>query len=336
MPAQDPPFAFDWTISNGFGSAEIESVGGSAPLPSAIGTLRMSAWSLGEGAGLLDPGLDLNQQVSIKGTKITKQNILVIRAGVSSQTQVCHDGGGSYGESVGQYRLRLYCSQGDSCTVTYGAGQQQMGLSPIITEDRLRSILIGQKPPPPVERFLEGRGEDFTTSPGTSLAMNGIVNQIRHHPFTGAMEAVYLQGKVYEMLAVALAGLSDTPDGIKRVVGPDRKRAMMARDLIMADLTNPPSVESLAGQVGLSQRRLVEAFRDTFGCTVFELIVQQRLDLARDLLLNSDWPVKEISFQLGYSHVNNFNAAFTRRHGVPPARYRQSILSVHAPGGNKS
>ena len=201
-----------------------------------------------------------------------------------------------------------------------------MGLSPIITEDRLRSILVGQKPPPPVERFLEGRGEDFTTSPGMSQAMNGIVNQIRHHPYTGAMEAVYLQGKVYEMLTVALSDLSDTPEGIKRVVGLDQRRAMMARDLIMADLTNPPSVETLASQVGLSQRRLVEAFRDTFGCTVFELIVRQRLDRARNDLLNSDRPIKEISFRLGYAHLSTFTNAFTRRFGISPASYRAGLV----------
>lgn len=322
MQAQDHPFAFDWTIANGFGSADLGSMDGPAPLPSEIGTLQMNAWSLGDGAGLLDPGLNLNQPINIKGTKVTKQNILVIRAGVSNPTQVCHDGGGTYAESAGQYRLRLYCSQGDSCTVSYGAGQQQMGVSPIITEDRLRSILVGQKPPPLVERFLEGRGEDFTTSPGMSLAMNRIVDQIRNHPFTGAMESIYLQGKVYEMLAVALADLADSPNGTQRIVGADQKRAMMARDLILDDLANPPSVESLAAQVGMSQRRLAEAFRDIFGCTVFEWIVQQRLDLARDLLLNSDFPIKEIAFRLGYTHISTFSSAFARRFDVSPASFR--------------
>ena len=322
MSHADPPFAFDWTTSDGFGSNEIESIGGAAPLPSEIGTIRMTAWSLGEGAGLLDPGLDLNQQVHITGTKVTKQNILVIRAGVSSPTQVCCDGAGTYGESVGHYRLRMYCSQGDSCTVTYGVGQQRMGLSPIITEDRLRSILVGQKAPRQVERFLEGGGEDFTSTPSLSLAMNRIVEQIRHHPYTGAMESVYLQGKVYEMLAVALADLSDDSEDAKRVVGADQQRAMIVRDMLMADLTNTPTIEVLAGYVGMSQRRLNEVFRDVFGCTVFEWIVQQRLDQARDLLLNSDLSIKEIVYRMGYAHVSTFTNAFSRRFGAPPAGFR--------------
>ncbi len=324
-PALDHPFDFAWTTSKGFGSTEIESAGDPTLLPSAIGTLRMNAWSLGEGASLIDPGLDLNQQINIKGTKITKQNILVIRAGVSSPTQVCCDGAGTYGESAGNYRLRMYCSQGDSCTVTYGTGQQRMGLSPIITEGRLRSILVGQKTPPQVERFLEGRGVDLTTTPGVSLAMNRIVEQIRHHPFNGAMESVYLQGKVYEMLAVALADLTDNLDGTKRLVGPDQQRAMIVRDMIMADLANPPPVEILAKQVGLSQRRLTEVFRDIFGMTVFEWLVQQRLDLARDLLLNSDLSVKEIAFRMGCAHIGSFTSAFSRRFSTPPASYRRKL-----------
>ena len=322
VPETDHPFSFDWATSDGFCSSDFEGTGDGSLLPSEIGSLQMKAWSLGEGAGLIDPSLDLNQQINIIGTKITKQNILVIRAGVSSPTQVCCDGAGTYGETAGHYRLRLYCSQGDSCTVTYGPGQQQMGLSPIITQDRLRSILAGQKLPPQVERFLESWGHDFTSRPGMSLDMNRIVEQIRHHPYTGAMEAIYLQGKIHEMLAVALTDLSDTSDRVKRVVGPDQQRAMIVRDMILADLSNPPTIEALAAFVGMSQRRLIEVFRDMFGCTVFEWIVQQRLDLARDMLLNHDLSIKEIAFRLGYAHISTFTNAFTRRFGTPPASYR--------------
>ena len=315
------------------GGADLGVGDGPVPLPADIGEESMSAWTLGDGAGLFDHGFRLKQDLSITGTKVVSTGILFIRSGLTSTSLCRRDGLGTVTEAPGQYSLHLSCRPGDTCTITYAAGEPAAGLAPIITEDRLRSILAGQKVPKPIERFLDGRGEDFATLPRSSATMRRIAQEARNNPYQGGMADLFLQGKVFEMLAEALTDLGGEEQGAPRLLSPLHRRAMMARDVLMAEPLNPPTLEDLAQMVGLSQRRLVQAFRQTHGMTVGEWLVDWRMKHAAELLREGALPVKEIAFRLGYSHVNNFIAAFTRKFGMPPARYRRSAVSVHSPGG---
>jgi len=340
-PAQPPPdpihpFSFDWSIDNGFGSSDLEGGGGPIPLPAEIGEERMTAWMLGDGAGLFDHGFKLKRQLSITGTKVIPQGVLFLRTGLTSASHVRRDGLAAFTEAADQYSLHLSCTPGATCTITYGAEQPAMGLAPIITEDRLRTILRGHEVPKRIERFLDGRGEDFAANPRSSATMRRLAHEVRSNPYRGGMSVLFLQGKLFEMLAEALADLADSDQSDGGGLCLDHRRAMAAHDLLMADPLNPPSIERVAHLVGLSQRRLNAAFRAAYGLTVWEWLVEWRLNHARELLRQGGVPIKEIAFRLGYGHVSNFTAAFVRRFGVAPGNYRQSVLSVHVPGGTAS
>ena len=48
-----------------------------------------------------------------------------------------------------------------------------------------------------------------------------------------------------------------------------------------------------------------------------------RIQAAKELLLQSSIPIKEIVFQVGFEDYNYFNRTFKKIEGVPPARFRQ-------------
>ncbi len=98
-----------------------------------------------------------------------------------------------------------------------------------------------------------------------------------------------------------------------------RRYAMVAREIIMDNLGNPPRISDIARQVGLSQRRLNEVFREVFGTSPLQCLVLWRLDLAHSLLSSGEFSVKQVSRKAGYAHVSNFSLAFTRRFGHPPS-----------------
>ncbi len=335
QPAPDPvhPFLFDWSLDNGFGSSESGSEDGPVPLPAEIGEEHMSAWEMGPGFGLFDHGFKLKQRLNVTGTKVVEQGVLVLRTGLTNASLCRRDGAETFTESVGQYSLHLFCRPGDTCTFTYDPGEPAFGLSPIITEDRLRSMLEGRKIPARIARFIDGRGEDFVASPRSSLNLSRIAYEVRNNPYQGGMSDLFIQGKVHEMLAEALSNLGDAEESAGRLLSRDQRLAVVARDLLMANPLNPPSMDILAQQVGLSQRRLIEAFRQTHGMTVAEWLVDWRMKHACILLREGALPIKEISFRLGYSHANHFITAFTRRFGEPPAKFRRSVISSHALGG---
>ncbi|MBF0393086.1 MAG: helix-turn-helix transcriptional regulator [Alphaproteobacteria bacterium] len=324
-----PPFQFEWSTAEGFGSADLAEGDVPVPLPSAIGTERMVARPLGHGAGIFDHGFRLTQPLSITGTKLADQGVLFIRTGLTRDA-LCHRHGlGTFTESVGQYSLHLCCSVGATCRVTYANGEPSIGLAPIITEDRLRHMLTGFKAPRLIERFVEGNGEDWAAQPRYSPTMRKLVEEIRSAPYEGAMLEFYLQGKVFEMLAAVFSDIDEATESRRPVIGAERAKIAMACQLLQRDLSKPPSQEDLAAKIGMAPRRLATAFREVTGASMIEWLLDRKLEEAGRLLTEGDMAIKQIAFRLGYSHVGNFTAAFSRRFGVPPANYRKTTVMNH-------
>jgi len=70
--------------------------------------------------------------------------------------------------------------------------------------------------------------------------------------------------------------------------------------------------------------RLNSAFDSAYGCTPAQYIRNARVEKAKDLLLSTDLPVREISYQVGYPNHANFTTTFGRMVGVTPQEFRRS------------
>ena len=194
------------------------------------------------------------------------------------------------------------------------AHHQSAGLT--VTLDRLREMLQGQRVHRALDDFLAGRFDPTILSSHNAVSLRNIASQMSNHPYQGAMASLFLEAKAYEMLAETFRVFLDDSqkDGMSRA----RRQAYTARDIIMADLGNPPRIADLAEMVGLSQRRLNEAFRLVFDASPVQCLMHWRLDMAYRLLATGELTVKQVAHRAGYAHVSNFSLAFARRFGHPP------------------
>ena len=82
--------------------------------------------------------------------------------------------------------------------------------------------------------------------------------------------------------------------------------------------------DDVAGKLGMAQSTLRRRFREATGLPPHEFVLQARVNEARRLLGETDYPIKHIAQQLGYRDVYFFSRQFRRFAGVPPALYRKS------------
>jgi len=68
-------------------------------------------------------------------------------------------------------------------------------------------------------------------------------------------------------------------------------------------------------------------FRQAFGTTMTDFIVQHRISHAQRLLVTTDDPVTEIAFASGFQSLSRFNEAFKRACECSPREYRKSNLT---------
>lgn len=100
-----------------------------------------------------------------------------------------------------------------------------------------------------------------------------------------------------------------------------------AMDVLLHDIGRPPSLVSLAHQVGTNERRLTELFRAETGMPVFAWLREQRFLLACRLLEETELDIQQVSDHVGYGSAGNFTTMFRERQGVTPREYRQSKRS---------
>ena len=79
-------------------------------------------------------------------------------------------------------------------------------------------------------------------------------------------------------------------------------------------------------EVGLSLTKLKEGFKQIYGDSVFNFLLDYKLEESRKLLLSSDQNVSEIALQMGYSTSSHFIAAFKKKFGTTPKQYVKSMI----------
>ncbi|WNZ25525.1 helix-turn-helix transcriptional regulator [Leptolyngbya sp. NK1-12] len=167
------------------------------------------------------------------------------------------------------------------------------------------------------------KGEDWKVAfyPTVTAKIQAIAQQLWHPPYHGTAKRLYLQGKVFELLAIYLSLIeadqqkpSNRPFKLSTI-----DRIYHARDILLANLEHPPSVIELAQQVGVSASTLQRQFRQLFGQTVVGYLTDQRMNLAEQVLRQGNCTVVEIATLVGYSNPAHFAAAFKRKFGITPS-----------------
>ncbi len=86
-----------------------------------------------------------------------------------------------------------------------------------------------------------------------------------------------------------------------------------------------PSLKELAALIDISPRHLRRAFKESTGLSIGEQIGNNRLQAASTLLCETQSPIKEIAWRLGFSDQYSFTVAFKRRTGETPSTFRRRL-----------
>ena len=102
----------------------------------------------------------------------------------------------------------------------------------------------------------------------------------------------------------------------------DREALEFAKKIVESDILEPPSIASLATQVGLSENKLTYGFRYIYGQSVHNFLVDLRMSKSMKLLTQTQHSVEEIAMMVGYKGSSGFIKAFKNRFGVTPLKVR--------------
>jgi len=82
-------------------------------------------------------------------------------------------------------------------------------------------------------------------------------------------------------------------------------------------------MEDLANMLGVTVRHLDRVIKRFFGVSFREKLAKTRIEVAKDLLKNTDMPVLDICWKVGYGSTVSFTSAFKKYTGTTPGKYRK-------------
>ena len=92
------------------------------------------------------------------------------------------------------------------------------------------------------------------------------------------------------------------------------------KEVLMKNMQSPPTLSQLATMAGINDYKLKKGFKEMFGNSVFGYLSDLRLHSARHELQQKKKTVSEIAFELGYSSIQHFSAAFKKKFDISPGR----------------
>jgi AraC family transcriptional regulator len=222
-------------------------------------------------------------------------------------------------------------------------------------EETLRSTRVGK-----ILFFLPGREIQARIAPGRLCTVTcsfdthyaesiiGPLDQLSHAQLHNALD---LRSSLISSIMLRLMHEALYPGAISQAVAESFGHAMLtecahwlkaqdtdlpiggqltARELqIMEDYLaglsgKAPSVADLAAACGFSERYFSRLFRKMTGIPVSQYIKSAQVSKAKVLLLETDLPLKEIAYRLGYSTSANFSASFRAATGITPGQFRKA------------
>ncbi len=107
------------------------------------------------------------------------------------------------------------------------------------------------------------------------------------------------------------------------------KHINTSKEYIYSHIKERITIEDLADSLGVSASYLSRLFKKETGISVSAYIRRQKIEMAKNLLQYSDYPIIEIANRLSFSSQSHFIQQFREVTGMTPGKYRDEHYMIH-------
>lgn len=117
-------------------------------------------------------------------------------------------------------------------------------------------------------------------------------------------------------------GRAEEPQRTERQPALSAEASRQLREFIHENLCEKITLSELSRLAGLTTHQLLISFRQTFGTTPAQYVIQQRLHCAQRLLAGTNKDITTIALDCGFSSHSHLTACFAKQLGCCPTKFR--------------
>ncbi|MBI1226726.1 MAG: helix-turn-helix domain-containing protein [Bacteroidetes bacterium] len=164
------------------------------------------------------------------------------------------------------------------------------------------------------------------------LKSAALVQQIMDDKKDGLIHATFAESKAIELFSLQLrrweTEIMPAPGKSGMLRPEDLEKIIMARNLLVADLKNAPTIEVLSRKSGVNRQKLKQGFKKMFGTTINEYVRNERMRMARQLMAAGNPVIKEVAASVGYENSSYFARRYKEKYGLYPNEYLRTMSAI--------
>lgn len=127
------------------------------------------------------------------------------------------------------------------------------------------------------------------------------------------------------MLSIIESYLTSSEYNKKRVKNPNILKAI---DYIESNIENVITLDIVADKLQINKCYLCDIFKKEMDTSFNDYVGEKRIDLAKDLLKNTDFPITKIAEMSGFNNYSYFSTYFKKITGITPNSYKKQKASI--------
>jgi AraC-like DNA-binding protein len=133
-----------------------------------------------------------------------------------------------------------------------------------------------------------------------------------------------IQSEVLAELSTMISRKTTLPGNRHTIDTEEHEQILAFKKYLDAQAGKTTGISAWCRKTGITERKLSEGFHAIVGKTVRDYYQSHKLEKARDAIMDTRKPLKQIARDAGYSGYTNLASAFKKHFGITPRNFRKS------------
>ena len=167
----------------------------------------------------------------------------------------------------------------------------------------------------------------WDSSKSISPKLHILIEDIMQCNYAGAIKKAFLESKVVEILSYLFTIINEEENTkiSEDLTESDYHKIVAVEQILKTQFKEKHTLASIASQVGLNNFKLKKYFKIVYNTSVFHYLAEVRMEYAKQLIAEKNYPVALVSEELGYKNPQHFTVAFKKVFGYLPSKLKKEF-----------
>jgi AraC-like DNA-binding protein len=160
-----------------------------------------------------------------------------------------------------------------------------------------------------------------------SFNMGKYLEKLKGLEMDNIVSSIQLRSYILNFLVLFISAIEKRkrPSLTSNINHLDVEKLFDIRQVLTEQYSTPPAIKALASQAAMSESKLQKLFREVFGITIYQYVLKVRIEEAKKMIESKRFSVSEVGYEIGYTNLSHFTAAFKKQVGINPKQYLLSL-----------